>query len=125
MAESYRGVLHLQAHPSNCPSATPHARQGGQAKTPQPSNKNKVRELIKHERRIEFACEGRRYHDLRRWGDAMEAYNRPISGCNVKARSNERQKFYTTTILNDKLTRRSFSYKHYFYPIPKSGRRGE
>lgn len=84
------------------------------------ADRNKVRELIKHERRIEFACEGRRYHDLRRWGDAMEAYNRPISGCNVKARSNERQKFYTTTILNDKLTRRSFSYKHYFYPIPKS-----
>ncbi len=44
------------------------------------ADRNKVRELIKHERRIEFACEGRRYHDLRRWGDAMEAYNRPISG---------------------------------------------
>ena len=84
------------------------------------ADQSRMRELIKHERRIEFACEGRRYHDLRRWGDAMEAYNRPISGCNVKARSNERQKFYTTTILNDKLTRRSFSYKHYFYPIPKS-----
>ena len=79
-----------------------------------------VRVLIYHDRSIEFDCEGRRYLDLRRWGDAMEAYNRPISGCNVKARSNERQKFYTTTILNDKLTRRSFSYKHYFYPIPKS-----
>ena len=75
---------------------------------------DKVRELIKHERRIEFACEGRRYHDLRRWGDAMEAYNGPITGCNIKARSNERQKFYMTTILNDKLTRRTFSYKHYF-----------
>lgn len=84
------------------------------------ADKEKIRELIKHERRIEFACEGRRYHDLRRWGDAMEAYKRPITGCNIKARSNERQKFYTTTILNDKLTRRTFSYKHYFYPIPKS-----
>ncbi len=31
------------------------------------ADRNKVRELIKHERRIEFACEGRRYHDLRRW----------------------------------------------------------
>lgn len=84
------------------------------------SDRDKMRELIKHERRIEFALEGRRYHDLRRWGDAMEAYNKPITGCNITARSSEREKFYTTIILNDKLTRRTFSYKNYFYPIPKS-----
>ena len=70
---------------------------------------------------MEFACEGHRYHDLRRWGnDAMTAYNRPITGMNVKARSNDRKSFYTVTQLNDKLTRRTFSYKNDFYPIPKS-----
>ena len=30
----------------------------------------KMREAIKMERKIEFALEGYRYHDLRRWGDA-------------------------------------------------------
>lgn len=85
------------------------------------SDRDKMRDLIKHERRVEFACEGHRYHDLRRWGeDAMTAYNLPITGMNIKARSTERQAFYTVTQLNDKLTRRSFSYKHYFYPLPKT-----
>ena len=84
-------------------------------------DRDEVRDLIKRERRVEFACEGHRYHDLRRWGnDAMTAYNRPITGMNVKARSNDRKSFYTVTQLNDKLTRRTFSYKNYFYPIPKS-----
>lgn len=84
-------------------------------------DKDYVRELIKKERRVEFACEGHRYHDLRRWGrDAIDAYNQPIRGMNVKARSTQRKEFYTVTTLNDKLTRRTFSYKHYFYPIPKS-----
>lgn len=83
-------------------------------------DKNHIRELIKHERRVEFACEGHRYHDLRRWGDAMTAYNLPITGMNVKKKSTQREEFYTVTLLNDKLTRRTFSYKHYFYPIPKS-----
>lgn len=79
-----------------------------------------VRNLIKRERQIEFACEGRRYHDLRRWGDAMEAYNKPITGMNIKAKSNERARFYRVTTLTEILARRTFSYKHYFWPIPKS-----
>lgn len=32
------------------------------------SDQVKMRQLIIRERMIEFACEGRRYHDLRRWG---------------------------------------------------------
>lgn len=80
-----------------------------------------MRNLIKRERQIEFVCEGRRYHDLRRWGqDAMIAYNKPIRGMNIKAKKNARSDFYKVTTLNDKLTRRTFSYKNYFYPIPKS-----
>ncbi|KAA6329570.1 RagB/SusD family nutrient uptake outer membrane protein [termite gut metagenome] len=82
---------------------------------------DKMRMLIKRERQLEFMCEGRRYHDLRRWGqDAMEAYNKPIRGMNIKARLSERPAFYTITTLSDKLTRRTFSYKNYFCPIPKS-----
>lgn len=85
------------------------------------NSQTKVRELIKRERQVEFMCEGRRYHDLRRWGtDAMTAYNKPIRGMNVSAKLNNRQGYYTITTLSDKLTRRTFSYKNYFWPIPKS-----
>ena len=34
-----------------------------------------MRESIRHERRVEFAMEGIRYHDLRRWGIATETLN--------------------------------------------------
>ncbi|MEJ5089276.1 RagB/SusD family nutrient uptake outer membrane protein [Sphingobacterium faecium] len=80
-----------------------------------------MRQLIKRERQIEFMSEGKRYLDLRRWGqDAMDAYNRPVRGMNVKARKAARKDFYTVTVLTDKLTRRSFAHKHYFYPIPRT-----
>jgi hypothetical protein len=84
-----------------------------------------TRDLIKRERQIEFMCEGRRYHDLRRWGweDANAAYNKPVTGMNVKARGNDRPGFYTITALNDVfpgLARRSFAYKNFFCPVPKS-----
>lgn len=39
---------------------------------------------------------------------------------NVKARKAARKDFYTVTVLTDKLTRRSFAHKHYFYPIPRT-----
>jgi hypothetical protein len=79
-----------------------------------------MRGLIKQERRIEFACEGHRYHDLRRWGDAHSAYNKPVLGMNIKARKSERAAFHTITTLNDDKARRYFDYKNYFWPIPKS-----
>jgi hypothetical protein len=80
---------------------------------------NEMRDLIKAERRVEFVCEGHRYHDLRRWGDAYEAYNRPVTGMNIKAKTAQREIFYTITTLNDDKARRYFDYKNYFYPIPK------
>lgn len=82
-------------------------------------SREEMRELIKHERRIEFVCEGHRYHDLRRWGDAYAAYNRPVLGMNIKARSTQREIFHTVTTLNDDKARRYFDYKNYFWPIPK------
>lgn len=83
-------------------------------------SREEMRDLIKHERRIEFSCEGHRYHDLRRWGDAYTAYNKPVLGMNIKARKNEREAFHTITTLNDDKARRYFDYKNYFYPIPKA-----
>lgn len=82
--------------------------------------REEMREIIKHERRVEFACEGHRYHDLRRWGDAYAAYNKPVLGMNIKAREREREAFHTITTLTSDKARRYFDYKNYFYPIPKS-----
>lgn len=82
-------------------------------------DREEMRDLIKRERRVEFVCEGHRYHDLRRWGDAYDAYNRPVLGMNIKARMNQRDAFYTITTLNDDKARRYFDYKNYFCPIPK------
>lgn len=83
-------------------------------------SREEMRDLIKRERRIEFACEGLRYHDIRRWGDANSAYNRPVLGMNIKAGKSQREAFHTITTLNDDKARRYFDYKNNFWPIPKS-----
>ncbi|HET9430713.1 MAG TPA: RagB/SusD family nutrient uptake outer membrane protein, partial [Chitinophagaceae bacterium] len=36
-------------------------------------NQDSMRTMIKRERRWEFAMEGYRFHDLVRWGDALDA----------------------------------------------------
>lgn len=79
-----------------------------------------IREAIKRERRVEFACEGRRYHDLRRWLDAPTAYPVPVTGMDVTATTSQRQKFFTRTTINNPLTLRQWSFKMYFWPIPKN-----
>jgi hypothetical protein len=79
-----------------------------------------IREAIKRERLVEFACEGRRYHDLRRWLDAPAAYSKPVTAMNVAATSGNRQQFFTRITLNDPLTLRNWSFKMYFWPIPKN-----
>lgn len=83
-------------------------------------SREEMRELIKQERRLEFNCEGQRYHDLRRWGDAYSAYNRPVLGMNIKAKKNQREAFHTITTLNDDKARRYFDYKNYLWPISKA-----
>ena len=82
-------------------------------------SKEEMKSLIKQERRVEFVCEGHRYHDIRRWGDAYNAYNKPVLGMNIKANKNQRREFHTITVLNDDKARRYFDYKNYFWPIPK------
>ncbi|MCD8164866.1 MAG: RagB/SusD family nutrient uptake outer membrane protein [Bacteroides sp.] len=80
-----------------------------------------MKELIKHERRIEFAFEDHRYWDLLRWKDAYEAINKPVRGLDVSARESQRQQFYTVRVWNTERTmRRSFSNKMYFWPIDRN-----
>lgn len=45
------------------------------------ANVERMRELIARERQIEFAWEGRRYHDLRRTKKAIIYENAPVMGC--------------------------------------------
>jgi hypothetical protein len=81
------------------------------------SDKTKIRELIKRERQVEFACEGRRYHDVRRWGDAMKLFNEPFIGMNVAAKTSQRALFHKRTLLTFQYAQHHFTYKMYFYPI--------
>jgi hypothetical protein len=79
-----------------------------------------IRNAIKLERKVEFALEGRRYHDLRRWLDAPTAYSKPVVGMNIKASSSQRERFFVRTTISNPLTVRSWSFKNYFWPIPKN-----
>ncbi|MCK0158292.1 RagB/SusD family nutrient uptake outer membrane protein [Cellulophaga sp. F20128] len=47
------------------------------------TNKEGMRDIIRHERTAEFAFEGKRYFDIRRWKTASEPMNKPIQGLNV------------------------------------------
>ncbi|MBE9601034.1 RagB/SusD family nutrient uptake outer membrane protein [Pedobacter sp. MC2016-24] len=84
------------------------------------SSQESLRNAIKLERKVEFALEGRRYHDLRRWLDAPDAYSKPVVGMNVKATSSQRERFFTRTTISNLLTTRVWSFKNYFWPIPKN-----
>lgn len=79
-----------------------------------------ARKIIKRERQVEFFCEGRRYFDLRRWGDAQDAYDKRVTGMNVYQPSSNRKEFFKETELITPLAARKFSFKNYFWPIPYS-----
>ncbi|WP_071146820.1 RagB/SusD family nutrient uptake outer membrane protein [Bacteroides ihuae] len=85
------------------------------------SDYNKMKKIVKHEWQIEFAFESRRYWDLRRWKDAYDAYNKPIKGLDVSAKSSQREQFYTARIWNTEVyMKRMFSNKMYFWPIDRN-----
>ena len=44
------------------------------------TDQSELRQILRNERRVEFAWENRRFFDLMRWGIADEALNRPIYG---------------------------------------------
>lgn len=52
---------------------------------------------IRHERYVEFFCEGRRYHDVRRWGILEEVESEPMTGMNVEA---DAANYYVRTVVN-------------------------
>lgn len=54
--------------------------RAGLPDVPQGLNQEEMREVIRHERRIEFAFEGLRYYDLKRWRIAEEVLNNVTDG---------------------------------------------
>lgn len=63
------------------------------------NDKEKMREAIKHERQIEFAFEGRRPYDLRRWGDLVKVTRKGFTGMNVKALVKNRKDYYQKRVI--------------------------
>ena len=84
------------------------------------ADKAKMRELIKRERQVEFALEGRRFYDLRRWGDLASTMASPFIVMNVDARSNEQQKFYTRTVSSYQYSLYNITNKMCLYPIKQT-----
>ena len=78
-------------------------------------------EAIRQERRVELAFEGLWYWDLRRWGDAAEAWPRGLNGYQVHGLKIEPtavdgQYKYTYVSVDDR--DRNFPAKMYRFPLP-------
>ncbi len=76
-----------------------------------PTTKEGLREIIKRERTIELAFEGKRFWDLRRWKDAIGELNTTILGWDVAQRTPA--PFYRPRALYTRI----FTTKDYFWPI--------
>ena len=79
-------------------------------------------EAIRQERRVELAFEGLWYWDLRRWGDAAEAWPRGLNGYQVHGLKIEPtavdgQYKYTYVSVDDR--DRNFPEKMYRFPLPE------
>lgn len=85
----------------------------------------KLRELLRRERRVEFAFEGLRRTDLMRWGLTLEKLNGPVYGCNLgtvhmdkSIPQTERAELYIGDNYLNLIENRSA--KNVYMPIPQS-----
>lgn len=78
------------------------------------TDKDKMRELIRNERRIELCFENHRFYDLRRWKVDMSLLTEPAKGVSIVRAG--------TGLQYDEIEVESRSYKDYMYygPIPYS-----
>ncbi len=79
------------------------------------SDKEKMRELIRNERRIELCFEGHRFWDLRRWKANL---NEPIKAMQIKTDKETGKKTYTVVDVANEVR----AYRDYMYygPLPES-----
>lgn len=84
------------------------------------ANVERMRELIERERRIEFAWESRRYHDLRRTKRAIIFENAPITGCDVDVTTANPEAYYNIIQVKERnWIYKVFTNRQTFLPIPK------
>src|SRR5699024_9069039 len=76
-----------------------------------PFSQEGLRDIIQQERLIEFAVEGQRFWDLRRWKRAAEEFDNPITGWDIEQKTPER---YATAGV---IVGQTFSARDYLWPI--------
>jgi hypothetical protein len=76
-----------------------------------PASKSGMREIIRQERTVELAFEGKRFWDVRRWLTAEKELNQPVKGWNVMGEVPE--DYYNVITLSPL----SFSKRDYLWPI--------
>jgi len=76
-----------------------------------PSTKDGMRAIIRQERMIELAFEGKRFWDIRRWKTASELLNQPIKGWNINGTTTA--DYYNVVTIETP----SFTSKEYLWPI--------
>ena len=78
-----------------------------------PATQQAMRTAIHHERQVEFAFEGVRYFDLRRWLTAAEELNKPVMGMNIDG---DGEDFYDKKVIQNV----SFTQRCYLWAIPSA-----
>ena len=77
--------------------------------------KDEMRAVIQHERRVEFAFEGSRFWDVRRWKIAEQTDSQMMTGMKVKKNADGS---YTYTVQD--VRKHNFRKPMYLWPIPQS-----
>jgi hypothetical protein len=91
------------------------------------TSQNKLRKQVRYERTVEFADEGFRFFDIRRWGIAKEVMDGPLIGRPLKTYSTIHQApkienghpIYPNPSLYRHVESRSFSKKNLLWAIPQ------
>lgn len=83
--------------------------------------KEQMREAIQQERRVEFNCEGIRFHDVRRWKLGEKYFNTRLFGMNFNGKKksddiNDPDAFYKRTFYKN----RYFNKRMYLWPVPQA-----
>lgn len=72
--------------------------------------------LIRNERRVEFAEEGLRFFDLRRWGILLDEMNKPIEGIEY----NDYSSGSPVRKVNTPAVREPYTERDFWWPIPQA-----
>ena len=88
--------------------------RAGMPDLPAGLSQTEMRERIRNERRVELAYEEHRYFDVRRWMIAEVVENQQARGMSITKNPNGT----LTYTVKEALTGKSFSAKHYWFPIP-------